>query len=365
MRLYRIFMSYVLFGLGLCRGEWFGLKHLYFYDENREDAIEYHVKGINWYGGENNNRIPEGLYVHPVEYYFNVLGEHEINSLRLPFSYENFLGFDNILPVDSVRADSALYGKSARDVFHLIFHTAHAHNMSILLDFHTIGGIITEFPHHLPEVSERDTQDALVKIVREFSKYPNFMGIDLKNEPHGSITWNEWSQYSRETIKRIKDDVQEYTGLFFVEGVQNNDDHSAWGGSFSQMGDTMNDLLTDERVVLSPHVYGVSVRGSVAISEGFPDFEKWFGFLRNQDRPVVIGEEGGMYIGDDVAWHERLKEYLVATGIRDNFYWCLNPSSIDTGGVFYDDWTTLNENKLTFMRELQSSPTRIAFPPIS
>jgi endoglucanase len=32
--------------------------------------------------------------------------------------------------------------------------------------------------------------------------------------------------------------------------------------------------------------------------------------------------------------------------MTDNFYWCLNPNSSDTGGLLMDDWVTTNEDKL-------------------
>ena len=30
-------------------------------------------------------------------------------------------------------------------------------------------------------------------------------------------------------------------------------------------------------------------------------------------------------------------------------YWCLNPNSGDTGGILYDDWSTVNYQKMAYL----------------
>jgi hypothetical protein len=48
---------------------------------------------------------------------------------------------------------------------------------------------------------------------------------------------------------------------------------------------------------------------------------------------VVIGEWGGHYTGSNQAWLEAMATYLLAKGMTDQFFWCLNPNSGDTGGL--------------------------------
>lgn len=343
---------------------WAGSDH--YVSFHASTLVGYNIKGINWFGGDNGNHVPEGLWNNPMKYYFDFLSENSINSIRVPFSFETYKMLGEYPNPAVVGADPSLQGKTIRDIFHTMFYMAHDYNMTILLDFHTIKGVITEYPYLLPDVSSVTTQDVLVNIAREFAKYPNLLGIDIKNEPHGAITWEQWSGYCREAVQRITMEAPEFNGLIFIEGIQSEENHSAWGGSFSGMGSFMDDLLRDDRVVLSPHVYGVSVRGSVATTEGFSDFETWFGFLNKKyDNPIVIGEQGGMFIGDDIPWHYRIRDYLISIDSRDAYYWCLNPTSIDTGGILLDDWRTPNREKIDFMNDLQPDPTFLSFPAIA
>ncbi len=45
--------------------------------------------------------------------------------------------------------------------------------------------------------------------------------------------------------------------------------------------------------------------------------------------------------------------------MTDNFFWCVNPNSGDTGGIFNNDWMTADEKKLEFLRRLVENPTNI------
>jgi len=323
----------------------------------------FSIKGFNWFGGDNNNQIPEGLWVHPMSHYLYKMKEYRFNAIRIPISMETILNLDQMVRYDTVSADPTLQGKTIRDVFHTLFYLAHDMNMTILLDFHTIRGAITEYPYLLPDITPTMTQDVIIKLLTEFSKYPNLMGIDIKNEPHGGITWSEWERYCTDTIRRVRDEVKSFKGLFFVEGVQAVMAYpSPWGGSFNDIRSS-SPLVNDSKVVFSPHVYGVSVRGSVALSEDRRTFHQWFGFLKDlYENPIVLGEVGGLFVGDDKTWHLRLRDYLLDVGINDAFYWCLNPDSIDTGGILQDDWTTLNQHKIEFLDVLQTDPTILAFP---
>jgi endoglucanase len=57
-----------------------------------------------------------------------------------------------------------------------------------------------------------------------------------------------------------------------------------------------------------------------------------------------------------------LKEYLIRKNIRNAAYWCLNPNSRDTSGLFMDEaWSQVNWEKIKFMEELQPEPTRFVF----
>ena len=69
---------------------------------------------------------------------------------------------------------------------------------------------------------------------------------------------------------------------------------------------------------------------------------------------MLVGEFGGRSVGTDAegVWQRSLVAYLQANGF-DYTYWCWNPNSGDTGGVLQDDWTSLNQAKLSMLQAYQ------------
>jgi len=51
--------------------------------------------------------------------------------------------------------------------------------------------------------------------------------------------------------------------------------------------------------------------------------------------------------------------YLKSNDITDNFFWCVNPNSGDTGGLLLDDWVSPDTNKLSLLAKLVESPTNV------
>lgn len=110
--------------------------------------------------------------------------------------------------------------------------------------------------------------------------------------------------------------------------------------------------LPKEKIVYSPHVYGPSVYMMAYFKS--PDFprnmpsiwEAHFGYLKKFNYTIVIGEWGGTYAGLDRVWQDKFSKWLVKNNIYDFFYWCLNPESKDTRGIFLNDWKTVNWEKM-------------------
>ena len=169
---------------------------------------------------------------------------------------------------------------------------------------------ITEFPS--PQLKK-----AWINILDKFSKKKNLLGIDIKNEPHGSITWKEWEDTVVDIISGIEEKF-EYDKLYFVEGVQNH--MSGWGNDFSDISSD-SILLNHSKVVFSPHVYGPSVRGKIAESQKEDKFEEWFGFLSSFSNAIVIGEFGGTYdTKKDIEWHHLLGKYMKNRKMYHNLF---------------------------------------------
>lgn len=327
-----------------------------YYGKNR-----YSIRGINWFGMEAGCNCPNGLWVHNTEFYMDLLRVQGFNSIRIPFSYEVAINLDNALLTDCTRADPYVQSFSAREYLHHLFYHARIRNMTLLLDFHRDHDQIQPYP--LSMINLDMYQLAWKNMLYEYGDYSNLIGIDIKNEPHGGIVWSDWSQFVINFIAFVDNEIKNYKGLFWVEGIEDFGDGSAWGGSFSHMGTTLG-KVPDPRIVFSPHVYGVSVRGMQTLYDGASQWDTWFGFLlQYYDNMICIGEIGGYNGGPDYIWHQNVLRYCQNMGIRDFYYWCLNPDSGDTGGVLAADWTTIDSSKTAFCAALQPDPTFLSFPP--
>jgi endoglucanase len=329
--------------------------HTIFY----ENKIEIKIKGINYFGFESDCHAPQGLWVHDLDYYLDFLKNNNFNAIRLPFSYETALHLDDPPKLECLTQIQDQHCKSSiGNMLECFFIKAKKRNIFILLDFHTINGIITETPYG--NLQQHDFLYAWDLILERFIDYPNLLGLDIKNEPHGSLSWNEWSDIVNNFINHVQQRFPTYNGLFFVEGVEMK---SCWGGSFQDIKkkNTFIQHIKQHKIVFSPHVYGVSVTGEKTFIGRFDQFESWFGFLHKiYDSAIIIVEAGGHYNTlQDIEWHERYAEYLKNIQQTSNFYFCLNPNSLDTGGLLNDDWTTPNNHKLKFLSNLQPKPSWI------
>lgn len=50
---------------------------------------------------------------------------------------------------------------------------------------------------------------------------------------------------------------------------------------------------------------------------------------------------------------------MIKNCMADQFYWCLNPNSGDTGGVLKDDWKSARDDKLLLLKRVQPDPSRL------
>jgi len=318
----------------------------------------YNIKGINWFGLETVCNCPHGLWIHDTNYYFDLIRAKAINSIRIPFSYEVASNLDQPLLQDCTLADPVIQKMNARQLIHYFFQSAKKRGITILLDFHTVNGAIQPYPDSI--IPQEQVFQAWKNILNEYKNYENLIGIDVKNEPHGGINWTDWSNFVKKFIDFINKNVPDFKGLFWVEGIEDSD-NSAWGGSFQNMKTSFG-VNPNQKIVFSPHVYGVSVRGAEHINDGYNEWESWFGFLNTYyDNLVCIGEIGGLNGGSDYTWHQNILKYLQDKNIRNFYYWCLNPNSFDTSGVLGADWSTVDQSKIDFMYNLQPNPTFIQF----
>jgi len=224
-----------------------------------------------------------------------------------------------------------------------------------------------------------------VLLARFASKW-NVFALDLKNEPHGSASWGndnnatDWNHAAERFINHFARSHPEFRGLFLVEGTEShatgqdpNSPNHFWGENLEGVRqfpiNTGNDALNNH-VVYSPHVYGPDVFVQPYFQAGnfpqnMPDiWTMHFGFITNAtgQSPVITGEWGGRYASgsQDEIWQNAYSSYLIANCMTNQFYWCLNPNSGDTGGLLGDDWTTPNTRKLDMLHNTQPNPTKFS-----
>jgi hypothetical protein len=261
----------------------------------------------------------------------------------------------------------------------------------------------------------------------------NVIGIDIYNEPW-DYTWADWSSLAGQAYTTIN--AANPNILVFVEGTSdtaNNQDGTPltttaqpygsepppnWGGNLFSAG-ANPPAIPKNRLVFSPHVYGISVFvGKQFVDNSVPacvglsgdaagdakcplimpsaatlraGWQSQWGYLKAQGYAVVIGEWGGNYIWPggkaslrdqnrysyvtdrtiDQRWQNALVDYLISVGIDDTIYWSINPESGDTGGMYttpYDPvsntggwgtWAGLDSAKMTMLHRLWDIPVPI------
>ena len=163
--------------------------------------------------------------------------------------------------------------------------------------------------------------------------------------------------------------------LVFVEGIGSyNGDNYWWGGNLVGVRDRPIELDVGHKLVYSAHDYPNSVYAQPWFQS--PDFaaqlpavfDKAWGYIyREGIAPVYVGEFGTKLVDPkDAPWLEALTSYM--SGDFDNngtidipagqqgmswTYWSWNPNSNDTGGILKDDWSTVNENKVAYLRPIE------------
>jgi len=319
------------------------------------------LNGVNWFGFETANNVVHGLWSRNYKEMIGQMKEAGFNALRIPFC-PNTLTNGSVSGIDYSQ-NPDLEGLGSLEILDKIAEELNRQGMYFVLDHHRPDcNAISELPT-TGSYSESAWIADLVTMAKRYQRFPNFFGMDLKNEPHGAATWGtgdgtDWKLAAEKAGRAVL--AADPNILIFVEGIQNNSscsDNSIahwWGGNLEPQACYPIDLPT-EKLVLSPHAYGPDVYPQDYFNAAnFPNnlpaiWEKHFGFLAGK-YALAIGEWGGRYQGKDAVWQNAFVDYLAKKGICNSFYWSWNPNSGDTGGVLQDDWRTLRQDKVEMLR---------------
>ncbi|MEY4768775.1 MAG: hypothetical protein RL637_1414, partial [Pseudomonadota bacterium] len=210
----------------------------------------------------------------------------------------------------------------------------------------------------------------LTFIAKRYQNLPRFLGIDLKNEPHGVASWGnqspktDWNKAAEKAAAAIL--AVNSKLLIYVDGIQESRECSSrdghwWGGNFEPLKCyPLN--IPQNKLVLSPHVYGPDVNNQTYFNANeFPAnlptiWNKHFGQFAKQGYTINVGEFGGKFghggLAKDKIWQQAFVNYLLENKLTDGFYWAWNPNSGDTGGILQNDWLTPWQDKMDLLLTL-------------
>ena len=331
------------------------------------------VKGASWSGMEANPCYFHGLDVMPLNDVVYFLAQNGFNAIRMPIAVSAVLEGNS----PACMEDGGFYYNENRPLRDMDFPTLIRHvvlemgkrGILVMLDLHSMG------PGLWPDkgVIGPSESGQLVKawsILAEYlcpTAFWNVFAADLKNEPHG-MHWGKgaahtrWDQVAASIGERLHERCPRW--LIVAEGVGHCMDgtegqasltcidHSVadqdmsiatWCGENLQAVRRAPVVLGNAKakVVYSPHSYGPGVYNQPYFqADDFPDnmphiwHTQWGHIIEHEIAPLLIGEWGGRNGGSDHEWQLKFADYLREHEIG-SFYWCLNPESQDTGGLFF------------------------------
>lgn len=335
------------------------------------DGAAINLFGVNWFGAETLDHVPHGLWARGYRSMIEQIAQTGFNAVRVPVCPTTLRNVATS-SIDYSK-NPELQGLGSLDVLDVILAEMDRQGVYILLDHHRPDCRAISELWYTDDYSEQDWISDLRFLADRYRNLEHFIGIDLKNEPHGAATWGtgnlatDWNlaaERAAEAVLEVNPDL-----LIFVEGVGSNPVCSSstnhwWGGNLEPQACAPL-AIADEKLVFSPHVYGPDVFAQPYFSDpSFPAnmpgiWDQHFGFLADQGRILAPGEFGGRYGhgGDpaDRVWQNALIDYFIDKRICNVFYWSWNPNSGDTGGILQDDWTSVWTDKLDNLGRLASA----------
>lgn len=321
------------------------------------------ISGVSWFGSETPDMTPNGMWVHNMTFYMDLMAAQNFNVIRIPFSSELVLyHWDDYPSPGFVSASPDQQHKKAIEILDDVFDHAHARNMLILLDLHRLNDQYISELHYDPN-DGRFTSATFIetwfKMLDRYHQHPALWGVDLLNEPHGRATVNDgnpntdWKMFAEYAIHQIEERFPEASWIYLIEGVE-------WGKQLSGFAQNFIEApaKAQHRVAYSAHNYGRSVVPTTNVWDVnglYQDWDSHFGFIWKKGQAVIIGEWGGK-TEIDAGWMDTFVGYLKERNMTDTFFWALNENSGDVAGFLQSDWTTIDNFKRGVVQKLQPSP---------
>ena len=287
--------------------------------------------------------------------------------------------------------NTELNSMNSLQIFDYFLKLAEANGIKVMPDIHSAETNASGHTVNLwytDKVSAEDYYKALEWMADRYKDNDTIIAYDLKNEPHGkpyeadkAAIWNDsdsannWKYVAETAASRIL--AKNPNVLIMVEGTEiyptdiksnkdfsstNDDDYyfNWWGGNLRGVKDFPVNLgKYQNKLVYSPHDYGPTVYQQPWF-EGDYDFDSlmrdcwqdnWFFIYKNNTAPLLIGEWGGFMKEPNLKWMTCMRR-LISENHLNHTFWCYNANSGDTGGLVLDDFSTWDEEKYAFVKEV-------------
>lgn len=358
-----------------------------------KDGKEVWLTGINWFGYNTGTNTFDGLWACDLNTSISAIADRGFNLLRIPISTELIKEWSNgSYPNANFNqaTNSYLVGMNSLEIFDYVVGQCRANGIKIMIDIHSAK---TDAMGHMKpiwsegNITEQDFLDSLSWMSARYKNDDTIIAYDLKNEPHGKANesprakWDDskdsdnWKYIAEKAANAVLS--KNPNVLVMVEGIEiypkdikSNGDFSStnmgdyyctwWGGNLRGVKDNPVDLgKYQNKLVYSPHDYGPTVyeqpwfKGGYTFDSLYKDcwYDNWF-YIQEQDiAPLLIGEWGGFMRDPNLKWMTYLRQLIKDNKINHTF-WCFNSNSGDTGGLVLDDFTTWDEDKYAFVKEV-------------
>ncbi|MCM1524082.1 MAG: cellulase family glycosylhydrolase [Ruminococcus sp.] len=354
---------------------------------------EVWLTGVNWFGYNTGTNTFDGLWACDLNSSLASIADHGFNLLRVPISAELVNNWENgNYPEANYNhaTNSYLNGMNSLEIFDYSIGQCRANGLKIMIDIHSAK---TDSMGHMKNmwyegnVSESDYLAALSWLAERYKDDDTVIAYDLKNEPHGKANetprakWDNskdadnWKYIAEKAANAVLS--KNPNVLVMVEGIEiypkdikSNGDFSStdpgdyystwWGGNLRGVKDNPVDLgKYRNKLVYSPHDYGPAVyeqewfKGDYTYQSLCRDAwnDNWLYIHDSGTAPLLIGEWGGFMTQPNLKWMTYLRQLIAEKKINHTF-WCFNSNSGDTGGLVKDDFTTWDNEKYEFVKEV-------------
>lgn len=366
-------------------------------DGNRivdKDGKRVWLTGVNWFGYNTGTNTFDGLWNSGLKSSVAAIADHGFNLIRVPMSAELInqwaageypkANYNNALNPD-------LNNMNSLEIFDYFLKLAEENGIKVMPDIHSAETNASGHTVNLwytSKVSAEDYYSALEWMAERYKDNDTIIAFDLKNEPHGkpyegssAAIWNDsdsannWKHVAETAAARVL--AKNPNLLIMVEGTEiypkdlsaNSDYHSTndgdyyfnwWGGNLRGVKDYPVDLgKYRNKLVYSPHDYGPAVyaqpwfQGGYTFDSLMKDCwrDNWFYIHESSTAPLLIGEWGGFMQEPNLTWMTYMRQLIKENKLNHTF-WCFNANSGDTGGLVLDDFTTWDEEKYAFVKEV-------------